>query len=182
MSSIPSQFAKFKESVTPNESIAGLIRKQMKEKSFENKSPKEYFFLTDLCNPTQVYWKFKNPVKVSKSIEKKFALGNKLHDLAGNWFKKINGFLYEEALIDGYYSDLEGVRGKIDFMLNGSIVELKTKEKIPETPDEIISLYPQDLEQVVFYSVLHTEEPDTNYLVFMEDFEPYRIKAYKIIT
>lgn len=173
----------FKVKYITNESIAGLIRKKINEKINEKNSPKKYFYLTDLCNPIQTYWKFKKPEnKKSQDLIKILSIGTKLHIVAGKWFQKIPGFIFEEGLLDGAYVDIPGVRGKIDFRIKNSLVELKTKPKLPENENEVMELYTQDLEQIIFYSVLHTEGLNENYLVFMLDKEPYSIKAYKVVT
>ena len=117
--------------------------------------PEKYYFLTELPNLPQNYHKRMNPENTERSRELKEKLnrGKRLEPLAKFWFKKSDGFGGEESVIDGIHFNLR-VRGRIDFKINNAICELKTKEKIPETREEIIREYVNDVEQLVFYVAL----------------------------
>ena len=45
-------------------------------------------------------------------------------------------------------------------------LEIKTKEELPRA-ENVVSLYPQDVEQIVFYSVMHPDKPKINYMIFV---------------
>jgi hypothetical protein len=72
------------------------------------------------------------------------------------------------------------VMGKIDIRAGNSLYELKTKDNTPETVAEIVSSYPQDLEQLAFYSVIHPSNPRVNYLVFMKNSPPFDLKVFRV--
>jgi len=164
-----------------NESLAGMIRKGINEQSKVKVSPKDYYYVTDLCNPCETYWKkIKPDVKRPNELLRRLFKGKELHKRASYWLSLLDDFSVYEGKIDGIYVDLLGVRGAIDYLLGGKIVDLKTKDKIPNTDEEVFSSYPQDIEQVVFYSLLHPENPIENYLLFMENKYPFTLKAFKI--
>lgn len=144
--------------------------------------PENYYYVTHLTNPAQTFFsRLNTDVEMSPELAAKLAHGTQLHRFTSIWMKNLDDFIVEEATIDGAWVGISGVRGKIDYRIGDSILEFKTKDCPPETPDEIISLYPQDLEQLAFYSIIHPSKPDVNYLVFMKNSPPYDIKAYKII-
>lgn len=173
---------KFVVKSTVDESLAGMLKESMGELLKGHSPPSNYYYVTHLTNPAETYFsKLAPDIKKSSELAAKLAHGTQLHRFASIWMRKLENFSSEEGLIDGVWEGIGGVRGKIDFKVGDSILELKTKDSLPETPDEIISLYPQDLEQLAFYSVLHPSKPNENYLIFMENSPPYNIKAYKII-
>jgi hypothetical protein len=51
---------------------------------------------------------------------------------------------------------------------------------LPESPEVILEKYPQDIEQLCFYAILHPELPKENYLVFMNNVKPYKLGAFKV--
>ncbi|MCK4554335.1 hypothetical protein KAU19_05255 [Candidatus Parcubacteria bacterium] len=177
------EIQRFVQSYSSDESIASIITEEMKKQLEEIPHPPNYYYVTDLTNPAQTFFSRLNPeVKKSKELALKLAQGKRLHNLTGGWFRKLDNFIVEEGTIDGFLNGLPGVRGKIDYRVGGSIFELKTKDYLPETPEEIISSFPQDLEQLAFYSVIHPSKPKINYLVFMENSPPYEFKAFKVTT
>ncbi len=181
MENIVSEVSNYIESYNTNESLNALVREIIKKKDKPTKVPRGYYIVTQLSNPIQAYWDIKGKaVKKSAELRRKLSLGTQLHAVAGVWFSKLPDFLIEEGKIDGAYVDVVGVRGSLDFWIGNSIFELKTKEKIPETIEEIIEEYPNDLEQLVFYSALHPSYPKENYLVYMKDSAPYNILVFKI--
>lgn len=167
-------------SVSYNESLASILKDMIldtKKKPFVG----DYYNLTDLCNPAHTYWTRISP-KVEKtiSLQKKFEWGNKLHELAQKWIETFPDFVVSEGTLDGTWVDLPGVRGRIDCRVGESIFEIKTKEKIPENPEQLILDYPQDVEQISFYSALHPSHDKINYLIFIKDSSPFELKAFKI--
>lgn len=162
--------------------LEALIKKKMDGLVVSTQSPPSYFYMHDLINPAQKYWSKECPdVERSKEQTRILNHGVRLQGFASPWFRGIEGFSVEEGLLDGALVDLPGVRGKIDFMIKDSIIELKTKrEKLSADPKTIMENYIQDIEQLSFYSVLHPLTPKINYLVFMESERPHSIKAFKL--
>jgi hypothetical protein len=166
---------------TNYESLASLLKTVMEKQLTEETAPKNYYYVTHVTNPVQTYFSRLNPdVKRPKEIIRKLARGKQLHSYANIWFKNLPDFYTDEALLDGAWVGIQGVRGKIDHRIGNSLVEFKTKESLPKSPEDIIFTYPNDLEQIAFYSVIHPSIPKINYLVFMRDSSPYEIKAFKI--
>jgi len=164
-----------------NESIAAMLRKNVDEQLKVKSSPKIYYYVTDLCDPCQTYWKQVRPdVKRPKELLRKLFRGTQLHKNASYWLSTFEEFSVYEGKIDGIYVDLPGVRGSIDYLLGKKIVDLKTKDKVPDTPEDVLNNYPQDVEQISFYSAIHPENPLENYILFMENSHPFKLKAFKI--
>ena len=170
----------FVTGITYDESLSSLLKTVMDTKS-EDPSPANYYYITHVTNPAQTYFSKIHPdIERPPEIIRKLARGKQLHSFAGIWFKNLPGFCADEGLLDGAWVDIPGVRGKIDHRVGDSLIEFKTKDRLPNSPDEIISMYPNDLEQIAFYSVIHPLNPKNNYLVFMQNSAPYELKAFKI--
>jgi hypothetical protein len=166
---------------TYDESLSSLLKKVMDAQLTEEASPRNYYYITQVTNPAQTYFSRLYPdIKRPPEIARKLAHGKQLHSFASIWFKNLPDYYAEEGLLDGAWVDVPGVRGKIDHRLGDSILEFKTKDTLPDTPEDIISTYPHDLEQIAFYSVIHPSSPKNNYLVFMRDSSPYELKAFRI--
>jgi len=169
---------------TNHMSITAKLVETLNKTNKRDSFPKTYFYLTHLINPVNAYWtKLANaPVANSNDTARKLFLGQKIERLASIWFKKMPDFVVEQGKLDGAFVGIGGVVGKFDFLIGDSIIELKSKEVLPKDEDEIVSLYPQDIEQLAFYSVLHPLQPAENFLVFINQAPPYVFKAYKLIT
>jgi len=174
----------FVHSFQNDESLTALLRNQVNSLS-ENSlgSSKKYFIVTDLCNPSCTYSKFMNPgIKKSPQLARKLLKGKNLHHISSRWFKALKDFVVYEGKIDGVWVGLDGVRGAIDYLIGESILEFKTKNNLPKNKEDIINLFPQDLEQLVFYAAIHPSNPPINYLVFMKDEEPFDFITFKIVV
>jgi len=170
----------FVTGITYDESLSSLLKNVMDTK-IEDPSPTNYYYITHVTNPAQTYFTRLHPdIERPPEIIRKLARGKQLHNFAGIWFKNLPGFYVDEGLLDGAWVDIPGVRGKIDHRVGDSLIEFKTKDNLPNTPEEIISAHPNDLEQIAFYSVIHPSSPKNNYLVFMQNSSPYELKAFKI--
>ena len=168
---------------THDESLASLLKEAMTQQLTEQPTPIDYYYVTHLTNPAQAFFSRLCPeIRKPPSLARKLALGKQLHSRASVWFRTLPDFVVEEGTIDGAWVELPGVRGKIDYRVGDSIFELKTKNNLPETPEEIISFYPQDLEQLAFYSVIHPSSPKVNYLIFMNNSSPFNLKAFRVVT
>jgi hypothetical protein len=144
----------------PNESIAGGLRKvipQQRPRTF----PDDYFFMTELTNPTEAYFLRKNPdFHTPEELGRKLARGTQLHNIASYWFMNLPSFLVDEGTVDGALVDIEGVRGRIDYLIGEYIIEFKSKDENPTTEKEVIDYYANDLEQLVFYAAIHPPASD----------------------
>lgn len=169
--------------LTRDESLASLLENVMDQQLTEQPAPRNYYYVTHLTNPAQTFFSILHPdIKKPPELARKLARGKQLHSFASVWLRSLPDFVVEEGTIDGAWVNLLGVRGKIDYRLGDSILEFKTKDDPPETPEEIISSYPQDLEQLAFYSVIHPYSPKVNYLVFMKNSSPFDLKAFRVVT
>lgn len=171
----------FVTGITYDESLSSLLKREMDSKLIEDPAPKKYYYITHVTNPAQIYFSRVHPeIKKPPEIARKLARGKQLHNFAGFWFKNLPDFYAEEGLLDGVWVGVSGVRGKIDYRVGNSLLEFKTKDNLPNSPEEIISTYPNDLEQIAFYSIIHPLSPKNNYLVFMRNSSPFELKAFKI--
>jgi len=172
----------FVKQVNLDESLASMLREKIKD-GIKKFMPLDYFYLTELCNPVHSYWiRMRKDILPPAELKRVWAWGNRLHRLANYWFRKLPKYIVEEGALDGIFVGLRGVRGRIDALMGESILEYKTKEELPEKDAEKLFLkYPQDIEQVAFYSILYQSPPKINYLIFISNKEPFEIMAFKII-
>lgn len=144
----------------------------------------DYYYLTDLCDPVKKFLKTSYPEvknKSSERVRKIMMRGNAIHRGAEIWIKNMDNFFNSESKLDGFMSGLNVV-GKIDAKVDGKIIELKSKVKIPKSVQEVIEQYPQDIEQLAFYSILDLTLPNENYLVFISQDSSSEIKVFKMKT
>jgi len=164
-----------------DESLVALLQKQMMDPGKLISAPKDYFYVTQLVNPAQTYWdKTTGGIPKPPELRRKLAKGNRLQGIVSIWFQKLPDFMVESSKLDGAIVGLRGVRGELDYRIGESIIELKTKDKLPLTPDEIFTKFPQDLEQLMIYSTLHPLNPKINYLVFMTNKKPYKFATFRV--
>lgn len=167
-------------SIANNESIASIIKSGV----LEDKMPRfveNCYNLTELCNPAHTFWvRTKGQGEKSLALKQLLNWGTILHRKFNYWMRELRDFRTEEGVIDGYFVDIPRVRGRIDWRVGDSIIELKTKKIIPEDVEKIWFSFPQDLEQLAFYSVIHPDFPKINYLIFMKDSSPYEIKVFRM--
>jgi len=170
---------RFVKSIIANDSLTGFLKNKCNGNGKLQSSPESYFFLTDLCSPMDSYIKRNFIIEESLESKKRMNTGNKIHRFAESWFQRIGGFESSESILDGVYFGL-AVRGRIDARIGDSIIELKTKDIIPESKEEIIEKYPQDIEQLSFYACIDPTKPQTNYLVFISHENPAKVRAFKV--
>lgn len=171
----------FVDRIYLNESLASLLKDVIEKQLSGQQFLRDYYTVVDLVNPMQTYHSKKNPsIRKPPELARKLARGKQLQSYANVWFRSLPDFAVEEGVLDGVWVDVPGVRGAIDYRLGESIIEFKTKGVSPENTEEIISSYPQDLEQLAFYSTIHPSKPKINYLVFMKNSSPYNLKAFKV--
>lgn len=179
MENLTNYFSSFVGNISPHGTLAGLIKNKLNEQ--QKIKRKNYFGVVDICNPLQTYFKLTYPEMFKQSIEtkKKFSMGNKQHKITEKKIEKINGFIDKEIILDGELMNIP-LKGRADAKVKNSIWEIKSKGEIPKTKEELIEKYPQDLEQVCFYSLLDPENPKENYLIFVNQTYPEEYKAFKI--
>jgi len=178
MTDLTQEIARFGE-VALHGTFTGILRQKLSEQKTIKR--KNYFGVTDICNPLQTFFKLKYPEKFVDSIEtkKKFSLGNKQHKISEKKFEKIEGFVDKEIILDG---ELLGIplKGRADAKINQSLWELKSKEDLPRDINSLIEKYPQDIEQLSFYSLLDPSNPVENYLIFTTHLGSNNYKAFKL--
>jgi hypothetical protein len=164
-----------------NESVSSLLKQKIKKEKAARFIPENYFYVTHVTNPAKFFWEQKRrDVEKTDKVSRKLMLGKQLEKKAGVWFRNLPEFFLEEGKLDGAWVGIPGVRGSIDYRIGDSIIEFKTKNDLPENADTVIEKYPQDLEQLSFYSILHPDFPECNYLVFMNNAPPYKLKAFRV--
>ncbi len=125
--------------------------------------------MTDLVNLPIAYWSRKRPLPNPPDLERRLAYGRRMHYTAGFWFSRLPGFLLGEGRLEGGYVGIERVVGRIDYLLDQSVLEFKTKQIAPRTPDDLCTSFPHDLEQTAFYGVLLPNHSRTHYLIFLDN-------------
>lgn len=167
--------------ITPDATIRGELTKTQQQK--KKYSEKDYFFLTDLCDPLQFYFKSKYPERFQPTVEtnKLFAVGNRIHGVMGKVIEKMDDFIDTEANLDGHLIGIP-VRGRIDAETKKSIFEFKSKQELPSNVQEIFERHAKDVEQLGFYSFLDPMKRKENYLVFVSQDGEYKIKVFKVTT
>ncbi|MFQ5962165.1 MAG: hypothetical protein ACE5MG_12290 [Candidatus Methylomirabilales bacterium] len=158
-----------KTSVTVDASLSGLVQETLGHRLDGQTRPRDHFWVTDLVNPAEAYWSRKVRIPISLELERKLAYGRDMHNRAGYWFSRLPGFAFAEGKLDGGYVGIPGVAGRLDHLLNRSILEFKTKVQAPRTADQVIEAYPHDLEQVMFYGAMYPGASKTHYLVFLDN-------------
>jgi hypothetical protein len=171
---------KFVRSVQKHETLSSKVRLKLKESPLET-PPKIYYNLTELCNPQASYWTRMQPqIQDSRKLKIKYGKGNRIHEKVERWLSEFDNFVGNESILDGTLEGFERIRGKVDCLLGDSIVEIKTKEELPNI-ENVVSIYPQDVEQIAFYSVMHPEKPRVNYMIFVKNSSPYDLIVFKVI-
>lgn len=171
----------FVGNISNNESLNSIISEKMENNA--QGYPPIHFFLTDLCNPIQTYYQRTKPeIKKPIELKKELEYGTKLHNDIKYWFRKLKGYIVEEGVLDGALVGIKGVRGRVDARFGNSIMEYKTKDELPKNVLDLIEKYPQDIEQISFYSILYKKPLKTNYLIFVSNKKPFKLIAFKITT
>jgi hypothetical protein len=131
--------------------------------------PKDYFFVTDLVNPVYAYWERNVKVPTPFSTQKKLSYGKRIHRISRYWFEKLPGFQFSEASLAGGYVGIDNVSGRIDYFIENSVIEFKTKDTPIPDKNYVLTTFPQDLEQLLIYSAMLYNPSDTHYLIFTEE-------------
>lgn len=178
MKDITQQFSDM-ANVRSHGTLSGIIKNNLNKQ--KTKKKKQHWAVTDISNPLQTYFKIKYPEKYKDSIEtkKKFTLGNKQHAILQKKFELLEGFFDREIILDGRMLDINLI-GRADAKVKNQIWEIKSKENLPLNKEELLEKYPQDVEQLCFYSLIDGESPSENVLIFTTHSDFNQIKAFKI--
>lgn len=123
--------------------------------------------VVDLVNPTQAHYRRLHPeVERDPAVQKRLAYGRRMGREAEQWFRRIPSFVGAEGSVDGATGGIPGIRGRIDFRLGQSLVELKTSRYRMDAAENLLALSPQDLEQLVIYALITRREDQVHKLVF----------------
>lgn len=138
----------------------------------DGKKP-EYYGVTDLVNPVRKYFEIMHPeVQDPPELQAKYDHGNSVQDSAFHWFSTFPGFEGREIEATGNSVGITGLRGRMDFVFSGHIVEFKTTAHGIFTSDDVFDKNPQDLEQLVTYVLLTHSTDREHFLVYSsEDYE-----------
>ncbi len=179
MDDITQQISTFVVNASNHGSLSGIIKNNLNSQVI--KKQKKYWGVTDISNPLQTYFKVKYPEYYKDSIEtkKKFALGNKQHAILQKKLEVIGGFVDREIIFDGRLLGIDLI-GRVDSKIKNNIWEIKSKEKLPANKEELLEKYPQDIEQLCFYSLIDPENPKENILITTTHSNFNDIKAFKI--
>ncbi|MDD5239868.1 MAG: hypothetical protein PHS34_08150 [Candidatus Omnitrophica bacterium] len=170
-----------KASVSSDGTVSGILSAAYRKRYLVDQRPSDYYYLTDIVNPAQAYWTRKRKeIKRSQKIANKLSLGNKLQNIAYFWLRKHPDYVDEETTLDGIYTGIPGVIAKYDIRFGNSIIEFKTKDERVMDPETVFTKYPQDLEQICFYAVMHPFKHNIHYLIFQETKAPFPITVFKI--
>lgn len=161
-----------------DESIAGLLGDTIGR----SKSGRTFWWIvTDLVNPAAAYHReFHHNVPSTPEITERLAYGKWVHDQAGYRFRYIPGFTTREAAVDGAVAGLGGIRGRIDFRIGSSLVELKTAQEIPTQVEAVFMAHPHDVEQLALYALMTRRERDSHWLLYFSRDDPPKAFAFKL--
>lgn len=152
------------EGVAVNESVAGIIGRALGGAS-RDKPP--WWYVTDVVNPALAYYReVSPPIPTDPAIAQRLRYGKAIHDAAESWFRCMESFAASEGTVDGAHIGVHGIRGRIDFRIGDSIIELKTTDRPTIDVSAVFSDFPHDLEQLVLYALFTTRENETHRLVY----------------
>ncbi len=178
MEDITQQISHFAK-VSLHGTLSGIIKKRLNNQ--QSRVRKDYFGVTDICNPLQTYFRIKYPGIYKDSVEtkKRFSLGKKQHNIIQKKLETMKGFVDREIILDGRLLGIP-LKGRADAKIDASIWEIKSKEVLPKDINELLKNYPQDIEQLCFYSLIDPEAPKENILINTTYSNSEDGKAYKI--
>ena len=124
--------------------LTDLVRGAVRKKDLQEL--KDYFNVSDLVNPACAYHQrtFEGPELFnSDDTEKRLALGKKIEQEFGLWIRRLKGFESSQDRLDGVHAGVDRVVGRIDFLLSDSIIELKSKTRMPDDEGDVLRSFPQ---------------------------------------
>jgi len=161
-----------------DESLTGLLQQVLSE-DVEGEPP--WWGVTSLVNPAQAHYKRLHPeVERSSEVQARLDYGRRKGREADQWFRSLPEFVGAEGSVDGAFGGIPGIRGRIDFRLGDSIVELKTTRYHMDTAADVITNSPQDLEQLSIYALITRREDGHHYLVFYNEGVAGRFRVFSV--
>lgn len=161
-----------------DEGLAGLVERAILSEATGGGS---WWGVVDIVNPAQTfhYRQGRTPPR-SRDVERKLLFGRYVHEqLAPAWFRQLPGFAIAEGGVDGAHTGLGGIRGRIDFRLGRSIIELKTTELGHESTSDVWAKTPQDLEQLLMYGLMTARPEQDHFLVYYRQGNPASTRVFK---
>ncbi len=160
------------------ESIAGLVREVLDE---DVEGEPRWWGVVDLVNPTQAHYRRLHPeVERDPAVQQRLAYGRRMGREAEQWFRRIPSFVGAEGSVDGATGGIPGIRGRIDFRLGQSLVELKTSRYRMDAAENLLALSPQDLEQLVIYALITRREDEVHKLVFYNESIEGKFRVFSV--
>lgn len=151
------------------EGIAGRIREVLSEPS---EGRPKHWRVTDLVNPSAAFHRRLHPDLVEEEvIRERLDYGSRIHGIAPAWFRQLPNYVSAEGPVDGVNGGFPNVRGKIDFRLGDTIVELKTTRHELKNGEDVLRVLPQSLEQLLLYALMTNRERFHHKLVFYHESE-----------
>ena len=172
------------ESLVSNfEGLAKEVTEDYDKTGKKTRKP-DSFRVTDLVNPMQAYMDIKNPDLVNpEELEGLFAYGIFVEQKVISLLKRNEGFASYQGSVNGKVIGMPEVKGLIDARIGDSIVEIKSSEKDLSSVEELFTRNPQDLEQLLLYSLFTNRERYYHYLLYVVGRHPkvtFRLFKVKI--
>ena len=136
----------------------------------------------DLVNPTQAYYDIMNPSTPDPpDLLSKFNYGKFIERKVAKILSEDGSFVNEQGRVDGGDVGMSDVAGRIDFRIGDTLVEFKTSEQDVSDVDSLFSAKPQDLEQLLLYSLFSNREKDDHRLLYLVGKHPdLKARAFKV--
>jgi hypothetical protein len=164
--------------VTADESLTGSVGIALER---QHGGGWDWWAVTELVNPAQTYWRRVHPnMDPDPAIRAKLEYGTRIHDMASGWFRRMPEYAASEGSVDGAPAGISGVKGRIDFRLGRSIIELKTTDQRIASPEDVIARNPQDLEQLVLYALMTFRGDESHKLVYFNEALPGAFVAFNV--
>lgn len=149
-----------------------------------NKFPRkpDNYRVTDLINPMQAYYDIKNPnIEDPRELTELFAYGNFVEQKVMAILEKEKNFAISQGKVDGRGIGMLEVSGRIDARIGDCIVEIKSSESDITTEEELLTEHPQDLEQLLLYSLFTSRGDFYHYLVYVVGKHPsVKFRIFKV--
>jgi hypothetical protein len=149
------------------EGIAGKLREVFSDRSEDRP---RHWRVTDLVNPAAAFHSRTHPeVTEDEAIQGRLDYGSYVHGIAPAWFRQLPNYVSAEGPVDGVNGGFPNVRGKIDFRIGDTIIELKTTRHALTSTQDVCRLLPQSLEQLLLYVLMTNRERFHHKLVYYHE-------------
>lgn len=149
------------------EGVAGRLREIF---TGQHEGHPRHWRVTDLVNPSAAFHHREHPeVEEESTIQERLDYGTRVHGIAPSWFRQLPNYVSAEGSVDGANGGFANVRGRIDFRLGDTIIELKTTRHELKRDKDVISLIPQSVEQLLLYILMTNREKFHHKLVYYHE-------------